>query len=78
MQTGMLWYDNDPKADLKAKIERAAKYYWQKYGRVPNLCFIHPTMLPATGAPAGVITIHTQPFILPNHFLIGVAEVSHG
>jgi hypothetical protein len=44
MKIGMLWFDNDPKADLKIKIERAASYYSKKYGQSPNLCFIHPSM----------------------------------
>jgi hypothetical protein len=45
MKIGMLWFDNDPKAELKVKIERAASYYSKKYGRTPNLCFIHPSMV---------------------------------
>ncbi len=27
MNIGMLWFDNDPKADLEAKITGAAGYY---------------------------------------------------
>jgi len=27
MSTGMLWFDNDPKLDLPAKIQRAMDYY---------------------------------------------------
>jgi len=46
MNAGMLWFDNDPKTALTAKIERAAYYYRHKYGRDPNLCLIHPSMLP--------------------------------
>ncbi len=46
MNVGMLWFDNDSKTDLNGKIERAAVYYRTKYGRVPTLCFVHPSMLP--------------------------------
>ncbi len=46
MNAGMLWFDNDPKTALTAKIERAVDYYRHKYGRDPNLCLIHPSMLP--------------------------------
>jgi hypothetical protein len=49
MNAGMLWFDNDPKTALTAKIERAADYYKHKYGRAPNLCLIHPSMLPQDG-----------------------------
>ncbi len=49
MNIGMLWFDNDPKAGLDTKVERAAVYYRNKYGRTPTLCYLHPSMLPATG-----------------------------
>lgn len=49
MNVGMLWFDNDPKVNLDAKIERAAAYYRSKYGKTPTLCFVHPSML-ALGA----------------------------
>jgi hypothetical protein len=45
MNVGMLWFDNDPKANLDAKIARAATYYRDKYGLTPTLCFVHPCML---------------------------------
>jgi hypothetical protein len=45
MNVGMLWFDNDPRAALEAKVARAAAYYRNKYGSAPNLCFVHPTML---------------------------------
>jgi hypothetical protein len=41
----MLWFDNDQKAPLNTKVERAAAYYRQKYGKMPTLCFVHPSML---------------------------------
>ena len=58
MNAGMLWFDNDPKTALAAKIERAVDYYKHKYGRDPNLCLIHPSMLPQDGTaprPAGEV-----------------------
>jgi hypothetical protein len=45
MNVGMLWFDNDPKINLDAKIERAASFYHEKYGRIPTLCFVNPSML---------------------------------
>jgi predicted transcriptional regulator len=45
MNVGMLWFDNDPRTALTAKVERAADYYRQKYGLVPDLCLVHPSML---------------------------------
>ena len=44
MNTGMLWFDNDPKIDFYVKIMRASEYYQKKYGQIPNVCFVHPSM----------------------------------
>ena len=79
MNIGMLWFDNDPKAEIQIKIERAAVYYVKKYGKTPNLCFVHPSML--RSAPAdqpeklmknGAIEVRTSRSVLPNHVWIGV------
>ena len=79
MNIGMLWFDNDPKTEMKVKIERAASYYRNKYGRTPNLVFVHPSMLGAAPSSNGngsvksaAIEVRTSPSIRPNHFWIGV------
>jgi hypothetical protein len=88
MNTGMLWFDNDPKTALTAKIERATDYYHKKYGRKPNLCLIHPSMLPAdekvgndnptTGKTvwSGAEGVVIRPYrpVLPGHLWIGIEE----
>jgi hypothetical protein len=91
MNIGMLWFDSDPKADLADKVERAAHYYQNKYGKLPTVCFVHPSMLPADGAeiPAGSedalpaspilvskgVEVRPHPHVRPNHFWIGVNGV---
>lgn len=81
MNVGMLWFDNDPKAGLAIKIEKAADYYRTKYGRNPTLCYVHPSMLPATSSQlaepsanlkAGGLEVRSTRSMLPNHFWIGV------
>lgn len=83
MKTGMLWFDNDPKIDLGSKIVRASQYYRNKYGAVPNLCYVHPSMLtpdqnenPAQRQLAGV-EVRSNQMVQPNHLWLGVYEV-HG
>lgn len=94
MNVGMLWFDNDTKTDLDGKIERAAVYYRTKYGRVPTLCFVHPSMLPSsekeedkTGdekqgqtirIKSGGIEVRPNRSVLPNHIWIGVNGASNG
>lgn len=70
--TGMMWYDPNPKKDLKVKVEQAAAYFAQKYSSEPNLCAMHPAMNPPESI--GEIAIRADKSILPNHFLIGMAE----
>ncbi len=56
MNIGMLWFDNDPKADLSAKIVRASVYYRDKYGQAPNLCLVHPSEFVDSAKVEGVTT----------------------
>lgn len=72
MNIGMLWFDNDTKSNLYAKIGRAISYYEKKYGREPDLCFVHPSMLPEELSKSGGIEIRTTSSVLPNHFWIGI------
>lgn len=72
MNVGMLWYDNDAKLDLPAKIERAMAYYREKYGDTPNLCFVHPSMLVEKTLNGVRIEVRTTQTVLPNHFWLGV------
>ena len=80
MNVGMLWFDNDNKSDLPAKVNRAANYYHGKYGVHPNLCFVHPSMAnyikPDKPEPksikSGDIEVRLTKSVLPHHFWIGV------
>jgi hypothetical protein len=75
MKTGMLWFDNDPKADLVTKINRAADYYARKYGQKPSICFVHPTMLTGDTPHALDIEIRPNRQVLPNHLWMGLPEL---
>jgi hypothetical protein len=44
MHTGMLWFDNS-QTKFEIKVEKACDYYHKKYGRNPDLCLVHPSML---------------------------------
>jgi len=85
MKIGMLWFDNDPKCELPGKIERAATYYQKKYGRRPDLCFVHPCMINTNASPvgdngekpepvliAGNVEVRANRSVLPNHLWIGI------
>lgn len=71
MNAGMMWFDNDPKTTLMQKIERAAAYYREKYGRTPNVCLVNPQMMTEPQLHAGHIVVQTQRVVLPGHLWIG-------
>jgi hypothetical protein len=73
MNIGMLWFDNDIKSDLPTKIQRASDYYRNKYGRTPNVCFVHPSMLPAPVNQAAGVELRTSRSVLPNHLWLGIS-----
>lgn len=70
--TGMLWFDNDPKRSLEAKVQQAAEQYRKKKGQTPNLCCVHPSL--ARVEKIGDVTIRAMREMMPNHFLIGVED----
>jgi|PlaIllAssembly_1097288.scaffolds.fasta_scaffold2476880_2 hypothetical protein len=59
MQTGLLWYDDDPQRPLEAKISLAAERYRDKYGRLPDTCYVHPQAV--AGHPAGAFQVTCHP-----------------
>ena len=83
MNVGMLWFDNDPRTALTAKVARAADYYRQKYGLVPDLCLVHPSMLAEprpdlvegqAGQVAGTVAVRPNRLIQPGHLWIGTED----
>lgn len=80
MHIGMLWFDNDKKSDLSAKVSRAATYYHGKYGKKPNICFVHPSMVQSKSngqaLKAGDIEIQLTKTVLPHHFWIGFQNLN--
>lgn len=72
MNIGMLWFDNDHKADLATKIQRAANYYHSKYGKAPNLCLVHPRTLGNNSWKRADIELRATRSVLPNHFWLGI------
>ena len=73
MHTGMLWFD-DSSATLISKIQKAAAYYHKKYGRLPDLCLVHPNMLKDVKVDEEKITIRPYRPVLPGHIWIGVED----
>ncbi|MBN2044723.1 MAG: hypothetical protein JW757_06875 [Anaerolineales bacterium] len=72
MISGMLWFDNDKKTSFASKVDRAVLYYKKKYGQMPDVCFVHPQMVPEDkDTPAANLEVKASPGILLHHFWIG-------
>jgi hypothetical protein len=74
----MLWFDNSQTA-LTVKIQKAVDYYHKKYGRSPDLCLVHPSMLDAAEQNQRQLEINkltVRPYrpVLPGHIWIGIED----
>ena len=74
MRVGMLWFDDTRDAPLENIVERAIEHYTDKYGKPPNVCFVHPSALPDEPPVGEPIKILSAPDILRHHFWLGVAQ----
>jgi hypothetical protein len=75
MDIGMLWFDSNHQQEVRVRIERASMYYKSKYGRKPDLCYVHPSML-SEAFPKEVdgLKVRTSQTVLPNHFWLGIEK----
>ena len=73
MHTGMLWFD-DTQTTLDTKIQKAAEYYKKKYGRTPDLCLVHPSMMQDSVVESEKSTVRAYRPVLPGHIWVGVED----
>ncbi len=66
----LVWYDNDRKRSLRAKVEAAAERYTQRFGSAPELVLLNPAQAGETAEIAG-LPVRTTPLVSPNHLYIG-------
>ena len=74
METGLLWYDGDPKRSLRDKVERAAEHYRSKLGVRPNTCFVNSSMMAERTMEHHGMRIVSAGDVLPGHFWLGVVR----
>lgn len=71
METGMLWFD-DSNRSLQEKVKTAVAYYLEKYEESPNLCAVHPSMLPDGDTSVESIEVRGATAVMPHHFWLGI------
>ena len=76
MKWGLLWFD-DASDDLAAKVTRAVAAFVERYGTVPDSCYVHPSAL-GNGVKAGMTVAGVQVWgrreTLCHHFWVGPEE----
>lgn len=78
MNIGMLWLDDDKRRTFEEKVKRAADYYSEKYGSLPELCLVNSAMLAGDKASTeenkkvGRIEVQPTQTVLPHHFWLGM------
>ena len=76
MQEGLLWFDANPKRDLADKVSLAADRYRVKFGRRPNLCYVHSSMLDSGAVEFDGVRLVPANNVLKHHFWIGIEEAT--
>ena len=76
MEKGLLWFDDDPGRDLAQKVGRAARHYQRKFGRRPNVCYVHPALLSGKRRRVGRVQVTPLSSVLRHHFWIGEEDNS--
>jgi len=74
MNVGMLWLDTDRKRTLDEKVQRAAEYYKDKYGRLPELCLVNSKAIKDETKKVGRVRVEAERTVLPDHFWLGMAS----
>ncbi len=73
MNVGMLWLDDAKNRSIAEKVERAAAYYQQKYGKVPDYCLVSEESITEV-LTIGQVQVHPAKNIRPEHFWIGINQ----
>jgi hypothetical protein len=76
---GMLWYDNDPRSTLAAKIQKAMQYFREKYKHNVEYVLVSPSVDGSLEELSKTLGVPVRPWrsITPGHLWIGF-EVQMG
>jgi hypothetical protein len=72
LKVGLLWFDDDLKRPLVAKLDEAVERYEERFGARPTSVQMHPTQ--AEGLLYGRLKVLGDAHLRRNHFLLGMEE----
>ncbi len=70
MKQGMLWYDSQTARDVNNSLNLAVSYFKEKYGYLPECCFVHPDMLKENPKSVGTVKVLPDEKVLRNHIWV--------
>ncbi len=71
----LIWFDNDRKRPLHAKVEAAMERYQERFGSAPELILLNPAQAGVEEVIAG-IPVRTTPLVSRDHFYVGAADAT--
>src|SRR5690348_329461 len=72
LKIGLLWFDDDPKRPVVAKLDEAVERYEERFGSLPTMVYLHPAQ--AEGVTYRRLCVRGDASLRRNHFLIGVDD----
>ena len=72
LKVGLLWFDDDLKRPLVAKLDEAVERYEERFGARPTSVHLHPAQ--AEGLSHGRLHVLGDVNLRRNHFLLGMEE----
>ncbi len=71
----LIWFDNDRKRPLRAKVQAAVERYEERFGVAPELVLLNPAQASTEEMIAGIPT-RTTPLVSRDHFYVGTEDPS--
>ncbi len=68
--TFMLWQFDEPKESVSKNLLGAKKYYVNKHGEIPNICYINPKELVEEHIEDGIV-VKLSKLVQVHHLLLG-------
>ena len=73
IKEGLLWHDSGSE-DLAWKLARAVRRYHVRFGNKPNVCYVHPALLPDGDRKVDGIQVRSSSRVLRHHFWLGMEQ----
>ncbi|MDQ2785911.1 MAG: hypothetical protein M3Y58_13020 [Chloroflexota bacterium] len=69
----LIWFDNDRKRPLQAKVQAAVERYEERFGSAPALVLLNPAQAGVAETIAG-IPVRTTPLVSRDHLYVGTED----